>query len=189
MHNIFQQRCNLTTFFYFIGKTLANRQNIYAKTLSKYKFYLSLENSLCRGYITEKLFLAMSSGTLPIAYGGLSKKDYLEVVPPHSFIYAEDFPTVQDLGQYLVYLSQNQTAFNSYFWWKKHYQISSIVDEQWKTNCDLCEKINQYYAKDNPEEISAWNQLYRDFGQYWAPSDICRQPGRQWTDLLLHHSV
>ena len=119
----------------------------------------------------------MYSGTIPIAYGGLSKSDYLEVVPPHSFIYAEDFPSVQALGEHLLYLSQNETAYNSYFWWKRHYQLSSIVDEQWNTNCDLCEKINQYYSERNPEELSGWNQLYRDFGHYWGPSDICRQPG------------
>ena len=171
------------TFFSSTGETLANRQNTYVKTLSRYKFYLSLENSLCRGYITEKLFLAMYSGTIPIAYGGLSKSDYLEVVPPHSFIYAEDFPSVQALGEHLLYLSQNETAYNSYFWWKRHYQLSSIVDEQWNTNCDLCEKINQYYSERNPEEISGWNQLYRDFGHYWGPSDICRQPGGHWSDL------
>ena len=162
---------------------MQSRQDVYVHTLSKYKFYLSLENSLCRDYVSEKLFLAMYAGTIPIVYGGLSKSDYLSVVPPHSFIYAEDFPSIQALGQYLVDLSKNETAYNSYFWWRRHYKLSTIVDENWNSNCDLCKRINQYYSKRDPDDISRWNKLYQDFKNYWQPSDICRQPGN-FSDLI-----
>ena len=48
-----------------------------------YKFYLSFENSICKGYITEKFFNAMDQNVLTVAYGG---GDYDAVAPPHSFV-------------------------------------------------------------------------------------------------------
>ena len=83
---------------------------LYKKTLKNYKFYLAFENSLCQDYITEKLFLAMHAGVLPIAYGGLTKEDYLKVVPPNTFIHAEDFQSVQELADYLKFLAANSTG-------------------------------------------------------------------------------
>jgi hypothetical protein len=47
--------------------------------LKDYKFYLSLENALCKDYITEKFYLALASGVIPIVYGGSSVLDYQQV--------------------------------------------------------------------------------------------------------------
>ena len=45
----------------------------------KLQIYLSFENALCRDYITEKFYLALRAGTLPIVYGGKTKTDYEKV--------------------------------------------------------------------------------------------------------------
>ena len=63
----------------FSDETQAKREELYINQLGKYKFYLSFENALCRDYITEKFYLALHAGTLPIVYGGGSKADYLKV--------------------------------------------------------------------------------------------------------------
>ena len=63
----------------FSDETQAKREALYINQLGKYKFYLSFENALCRDYITEKFYLALHAGTLPIVYGGGSKVDYLKV--------------------------------------------------------------------------------------------------------------
>ena len=52
---------------------------VYKETLKDYKFYLSFENSLCQDYITEKFYLALYAGALPIVYGGLNALDYDKV--------------------------------------------------------------------------------------------------------------
>ena len=41
-----------------------------------YKYYLSLENSFCRDYITEKFYRPMLYGILPIVGGGHGQEDY-----------------------------------------------------------------------------------------------------------------
>lgn len=61
-------------------ETLFKRVEMYLEILKDYKFYLSFENSLCKDYITEKFFLAFKAGSVPIAYGGLSKSDYEMVI-------------------------------------------------------------------------------------------------------------
>ena len=37
--------------------------------ISRYLFYFSAENSVCPGYTTEKLWLALSRGSIPVYFG------------------------------------------------------------------------------------------------------------------------
>ncbi len=49
----------------------------FIKLLSKYKFYLSFENSLCRHYYTEKLFRSLEIGVIPILLNHPADSEYL----------------------------------------------------------------------------------------------------------------
>ena len=49
---------------------------------------------------------------VPVVFG---LADYSSIAPPHSFINALDFPNVNSLAKYLLYLSENTTAYNQYF--------------------------------------------------------------------------
>ena len=73
MSFISDKRCH------FPDETQLNREELYLNQLKSYKFYLSLENALCHDYITEKFYLAIQAGALPIVYGGGSKADYSKV--------------------------------------------------------------------------------------------------------------
>ena len=44
------------------------------------------------------------------------------IAPPHSYINAEDFSSVEQLAEYLESVGRNQTLFASYFWWRDYYR-------------------------------------------------------------------
>ena len=108
-----------------------------AEAHSKYRFYLSFENSLCKDYITEKFWkiLRSSAGFIPVAIGGKSIEDYYRVAPPDSFIHAYNFSSIEKLGNYLRYLMNNDAAFNRYHQWRQRYKI---IDRTPRVACDLC---------------------------------------------------
>ena len=157
-----------------IRETMINRGKVYREKLKNYKFYLSFENSLCQDYITEKFFLAMYAGALPVAYGGLSKSDYDKVAPPHSFIHVDDFDTIEDLSKHLTHLSNNPEAYSSYFWWQEHYEVLSVYDTQWDSFCKLCEALNHY--KNGDLDTKAEAKKYEEFHKYWNAPGVCRPP-------------
>ncbi|KAJ8047753.1 Alpha-(1,3)-fucosyltransferase 6 [Holothuria leucospilota] len=88
------------------------------ENIKNYKFYLAIENSCCSEYITDKLWKTFSWGIVPIVIGA-SKEDYLRLAPPNSFIYADDFETPEDLGDYLRKLDNTDEFYNDYFQWRQ----------------------------------------------------------------------
>ena len=63
-----------------------------------YKFYLSLENSICRDYVTEKMFEALKHDVVPVVLGGA---DYKDIFPENSFINMLDYKNMSLLAQHL----------------------------------------------------------------------------------------
>lgn len=108
------------------------RHSTYCKTMlnSTYRFYAAFENSLCEDYVTEKFFEQLQNNIVPVVYGGAN---YDLIAPPKSYINANDFKTVKDLANYLIYLAENPEEYIKYFWWKKFYKV---VDSE--PFCSLC---------------------------------------------------
>ena len=103
------------------GRCLNNRAmsgKSTAKIYSRYKFVLAIENSNCEDYVTEKLVEAFSSTSIPIVAGRDGKPDYRRFAPEHSYINIYDYPTMEQLVAYLTYLSNNQTAYDEYLWFR-----------------------------------------------------------------------
>ena len=107
---------------------------------SKYHFYLSFENSLCKDYITEKFWKVLKGDGhyIPVAVGGLSLDDYEAVAPKDSFLHVYNFSSVENLGKYMKSLTQNHTAFNRYHEWRNSYDI----DFGPSVACKYCEIAN-----------------------------------------------
>ena len=114
----------------------------------------------------------MKAGILPVAMGGLSKKDYEKILPPHSYIHVDDFSSPMELMIFLEKLSKDPKEYNSYFWWKSHYDMCCIfkgpsllhVTEMSASiasdsKCTLCEVLNS-------ENYISLNN-YKDFTKYW----------------------
>ena len=57
-----------------------------------YKFYLSLENALCKDYITEKFWKVLPYNVIPIVLNGV---DMSTLAPYHSYIDIKDFPSFE----------------------------------------------------------------------------------------------
>jgi alpha-1,3-fucosyltransferase len=127
---------------------------------TKYKFYLSFENSMCEEYVTEKFFNVLNRSMIPVVYG---YEDYSSIAPPGSFIDARSFKSVEELGKYLKFLSGNVTEYLKYFEWKKHYQvILGPTNEMW---CGLCHKILE-------NRVNGWKkkQWYANIHDWWNQS-------------------
>merc|ERR1719187_13780 len=74
--------------------------------LKTYKFYLAFENSNCRDYVTEKLFMnALQNGVVPIVMGA-SVTDYAAIAPPHSFLHVDNYNSPADLAKHLEILAK-----------------------------------------------------------------------------------
>jgi hypothetical protein len=141
-----------------------------------YKFYLSLENSLCQDYITEKVFrpLRHKYPIVPIVMG---LADYASILPPHSYIDVRWFPSAQSLARYLVYLDGNVTEYSKYFAWRRHYKCDyySLNFDAW---CD--EGLRLYGVAS--EESSRFKQ--------WRDAGACVTPEVYWRDVIpAPHSI
>ena len=134
----------------------------YKMLAEQYKFYLSFENAKCTEYITEKFFSALYSGMIPVAMGGMSKKDYEKIAPTHSFIHVDDFSSPDHLMKFLYRLSKDTNQYNSYYWWKSYYDIG-VYNYDNEIKCQLCDVLN------SNEKIVP--QKYENFPAYW---NVCR---------------
>ena len=132
-------------------------ENAYETLAKEYKFYLSFENSNCLDYVTEKFYNPMKFGMIPIVLGGLSSQDYARIAPPNSYLHVDDFESPRELMNYLVKLSQDETLYNSYFWWRDHYEIESTFLQ---SNCNFCQFLNS-------KNFSSKND-YSKIGEFWS---------------------
>jgi hypothetical protein len=118
-------------------------------------FYLAFENSLCNDYVTEKYANVILNGRMiPIVY---SKSPQLYI--PNSYIDANQFSSPEELGEFLIQLVKNTTAYDSYFQWKNEYEL--IIPDEYDYLCELCNKLN------NPNEP---NKIY-DSMKKWLYED------------------
>jgi alpha(1,3/1,4) fucosyltransferase len=79
--------------------------------LKPYKFYMAFENQSLPGYTTEKIAEAMLARCVPIFWGN---PRVIEEFNPRSFINANDFPTLQDLADYVAQVDQSDELYSRY---------------------------------------------------------------------------
>lgn len=128
-----------------------------------YYFYLSFENSVCKDYITEKLFQALKYDIIPVVYGG---GNYSTIAPPGSYIDALRFSSPKDLADYMRDVASNYSLYAQYFQWKRAYQVST---NEFKTQsfCFLCHKLHSRSFKQKT--------LILDPFQWWVTKSQCRE--------------
>ena len=127
-----------------------------------YMFYLSFENSICKDYVTEKLWNHLGSDIVPIVLGG---SDYEKIVPPYSVIDAMKYPNAQDLARYLKYLIQNPTAYHEYFYWKPYFNVYGGASNFNRVFCQLCEALNEQPIR---------KRIIQDINDWWRNQGNCQ---------------
>ena len=123
------------------------------RTMRRYKFYIAFENSNCYHYVTEKYWEnALKNDIVPIVMGGAVLEEKLMI--PRTYINILDFKNATSLAEYLKYLDKNDTAYNEFFWYKKHYKIFRPL-----AICLLCKKLHEENQKSKAADLfSYWNR-------------------------------
>ncbi|KAG7032901.1 Alpha-(1,4)-fucosyltransferase, partial [Cucurbita argyrosperma subsp. argyrosperma] len=90
--------------------------------LSHYKFVLAIENTMTESYVTEKLFYALDSGSVPIYFGAPNVWDF---VPPHSIIDGSKFSSLEELASYVKRLANDPVAYAEYHAWRRCHTLGN----------------------------------------------------------------
>lgn len=141
-----------------IGGICSKVESECLKELSRYKFYLSFENSFCEDYVSEKYFkFGLIYGLVPIVMG--AKYDYLNSIPG-SYIDAAKFDSIEELGNYVNYLDSNDRAYNKYFEWRKHLKVTEGIDKM----CLICHAAH---------DESRTTKTYPFLQSFWGTQSLC----------------
>lgn len=136
-----------------------------SRYIADYKFYLAFENSYCRDYLSEKVWRAFDRNQIPVIAASDST---VELLPRDSYLNVFDFPTLEHLANRMLEVGNNETLFNSFFLWRKHY-----VKDTGHAWCKLCRALyenrtHQYYhdlegwlRKDSCSKPSAWRLIFQ----------------------------
>ena len=109
------------------------------KLKGKYKFYLAFENSICKDYVTEKLYVnALQHNMLPVVINAANFSDST-VAPPGCCIKASDFKGARELAEYIKMVASNSTLYSNYFKWHSRYTIQ--LEPRGKIFCRTCHRL------------------------------------------------
>ncbi|XP_049878427.1 alpha-(1,3)-fucosyltransferase C-like [Pectinophora gossypiella] len=121
----------------------------------KYHFYMSLENSFNKDYVTEKLLTSLQHNLVPIVYAGANLSRFL---PPGSFIDGRASKPEAVAG--LMYrLMKSEKLYQQYFRWKNYY---TYHDATFENVCTVCQALN------DKQKVETFSQ-YKNFREWWNP--------------------
>ncbi|XP_028320751.1 alpha-(1,3)-fucosyltransferase 4-like [Gouania willdenowi] len=122
------------------GKPLKKGSEAVRELLRDYMFYLAMDNSQHTDYITEKLWNAVRAGAIPVVLGP-SRQNYEHFLPPEAFIHVDDFPTVEELAQYLNKVMQNPDLMKHHLSWRQNYSVHQLTTNE--KFCQACEVVRR----------------------------------------------
>lgn len=125
--------------------------------MRRYLFYFALENECSEDYMTEKLWGALGSGTLPIYYGAPNVLEYVpenSIVDVNLFVGSDGKINYKELGEYLTMLSQDEEKYKEYHKWR----LMDGYPEKFTSTYDfththnLCRSCRWNLARHEPEK-------------------------------------
>ena len=133
----------------------------------KYKFYLSFENSICKDYVTEKLYRnALMHNMLPVVINGGDMSNPT-VAPPGCCIKASDFKGAKELAEYIKKVASNSTLYNSHFKWHLKYAVQE--EARVDVLCRACHKLYTDSATKVYYDMYSWYGIKENCFSYPKP--------------------
>ena len=139
------------------GTSLENKEDCWKMIEDNYKFYFSLENSVCRDYVTEKMFEALKHDVVPVVLGGAN---YQNMFPEHSFINMLDYKNMSQLAEHLVHLGENDDEYSKYLEWKTRYKVLNSKYDFNQAHCHLCQLIHDHGKTGETRVIKDLNKWF-----------------------------
>ena len=152
----------------------AGISSIESDLLNSYKFYLSFENTLCKHYITEKVFKVLQDDihTVPIVRGFGPYKDML---PPHSYIDTADYATTKDLAQYLKLLVSEPELYLKYFKWRETIKCFNLFLNRYEYPCRICKHICQLRNTEEKRSLKTFD-MFQTENNCFFPKHVNDKP-------------
>ncbi|KRF84036.1 alpha-(1,3)-fucosyltransferase C [Drosophila virilis] len=119
-----------------------------------YRFMLIFEPSRCPEYVHPQFYMALANFVVPVLIGG---GNLSELVPPGSYISADNFLSPFELSEHLMLLSSRPELYAQFFWWHSKYQIHKIK----LPYCALCHQLRQEQRQRPPFEFLQWWTIYQ----------------------------
>ncbi|GFS14810.1 alpha-(1,3)-fucosyltransferase 10 [Elysia marginata] len=115
--------------------------------ISRYKFALSMENAVCKDYITEKFWRPLMVGAVPVVFGSPAIHDFFP--DNNSVISILDFSSVKDLASKIKELNENDSSYDKLRTWK----YTGV------TNTDLLKILKEREWTPDDETTWTWGNI------------------------------
>jgi len=99
--------------------------------LSKYLFYYVAEEVDCPGHVTEKLWLPLLRGSIPVYFGTKTVDDYLPCPKKDCVLRVKDFDSVDALVRRMREIADDQKLYESLTAWR--HEVPSNWPERFRT--------------------------------------------------------
>jgi len=106
-----------------IGGSFGQTLEVY----SKYYFAIAFENSVTQDYVTEKAFVQLQAGAIPIYVGAPNAREFF---PENAVIYADDFSGPKELAAHIQHIMDGTIPIEKYHAWRTQ-PISPQLEEKY----------------------------------------------------------
>lgn len=129
------------------------------------EFFRLSNCSMCRDYVTEKLYWALNNDVVPIVMGGAN---YTLILPSDAYLNVEDYASPKALADHISHLLHNHTEYVKFFRWKLpdrpiwNQQTTSNFTERGDHGwCELCRLLN------HPKRPNHTRTIVRNITDWW----------------------
>jgi len=167
---------------------------VYQRKMARYMFYFAMENAAaCEGYMTEKVWMALSRGSIPIYTGASSIADMMPT--KNSYIDIRNYDSIEDLVEELYAIARDEQKYASYTNWRYQHpsewsegfrKLLRVMSTDIKVGvCSVLQKGDAVYPKAEPIKGTCEHErILGKVPQAWTLQDIDRPHPRDPTEFL-----